>query len=110
MKCGMCEKGNLKVEKRPFEIYGISLGKFDAEVCSACGEIFYDEKSSEEINKKAKEAGIWGLGSKTNVTRSGNALAVRLSKAIANFAKIRKGEEVFVHPAGKRKIVIELPA
>lgn len=37
------------------------LGSFEAEVCPSCGEILFTEGSSELINRRAKELGLWGL-------------------------------------------------
>ena len=41
----------------------------------------------EKIENVAKEKGIWGLGIRTKITRSGNSLAVRIPKKMANFLK-----------------------
>jgi antitoxin component of MazEF toxin-antitoxin module len=41
------------------------------------------------------------------VTQSGNALAVRIAKKVAEFVSLKKGEEVSVHPEGRKRLVIE---
>lgn len=108
MKCPMCEKGKIRIEKKDFSIYGISLGKFDTEVCQKCGEELYDERASEAIDKRAKELGLWGLEVKTKVSKSGNSLMIRIASRIAKFANLKEGEEVRLHPEGKKRIVVEL--
>ena len=50
-KCYLCEKGNLTKKKVDFKMYGKSLGKFDAEVCNKCNEIFFNEASSDKIER-----------------------------------------------------------
>ena len=107
-KCYSCERGTLNKQKRPFSIYGVLLGSFDAEVCPSCGEAFYSEKSSEAMDVAAKKAGVWGLEATTNVGQVGNSLDVKINKQLANFMKVKKGDAVRIYPDGTKKIVIEL--
>jgi len=58
-KCYICEEGNLKKKKTPYNLYGVKIGEFPAEVCDKCEEIFFDEKTSEEITRRTKEKGLW---------------------------------------------------
>ncbi len=60
-KCYICEKGNLEQKKVEFSLHGEILGKFSAEVCNSCGEKFFDETSSDLIDKVAKEKGLWAF-------------------------------------------------
>ena len=53
MECPVCE-GKLRRVKREF-IYGdIVLGEFEAEACDRCGEVFFTEASSDEIDRLAR--------------------------------------------------------
>ena len=106
MKCPICEKGNLKKGKIKENMFGIDLGEFPAEICSKCNESFTDEKTTIAIEGVAKKKGIWGLGKKTKITKTGNSLAVRIPKEIAKFLKLEEGKEAYIHPE-KNKIVIE---
>jgi len=106
MKCPICGKGVLKKTKIKESMFGIYLGEFPAEVCSYCKESFTDEKTTKDIEIVAKEKGIWGLGKKTKITKTGNSLAIRIPKNIANFLKLKEGKEAFIHPE-KDKLVIE---
>ena len=108
--CYMCEKGNLTKKKVDFKIYGVNLGKFEAEVCNKCNEVFFDEKASEEINKVAKQKGLWGLSAHTKINQVGTSIAVTINKKISEFMKLKKGEDVFVYPESKNKLIVEVPS
>jgi len=107
MKCDICEKGELENKPVDFKIYGVSLGKFPAQVCSSCGETFFTEAISDKIDDLAKKKGLWGLEAKTKIGMVGNSIDVKISKKIADFAGLKKGNEVRVYPEGKNRIIIE---
>ncbi len=102
----MCEEGTLHEGKMKQYMFGVYLGEFEAEACDKCGEIFNDEDTTQKIEDIAKEKGIWGLGATTKITKTGNSLAVRIPKKIADYLNVKDGEEVFIHPE-KDKIVVE---
>lgn len=43
-------------------MFGVSLGEFEAEVCPSCGESFLSEAAMRELETRARDAGVWGLG------------------------------------------------
>ena len=49
---------------------------------------------------------MFGLGKKTKITKTGNSLAIRIPKEIANFLKLKDGKEAYMHPE-KNKLIIE---
>lgn len=105
MKCPIC-KGILKKRKIREEMFGVYLGEFTADVCSKCGESFTDAETTRKIEEVAKSKGIWGLGIKTKITKTGNSLAIRIPKKLADFLKLKKDKEAYIHPdAGK--LIIE---
>ena len=104
-KCEECG-GKLVKKEVDFTMYGIILGKFPAEVCTKCGEELFDEKTSEEIDKIAKEKGLWGLAKKVKIVKIGNSLAVRIPKALSDFLGLKEGKEAIIKP-DKNRIVIE---
>jgi YgiT-type zinc finger domain-containing protein len=106
-ECYSCGKGNLVKKKVDFKVYGVSLGRFDAEVCGNCGETYFDEDVSDKIDAIAKKKGLWGLEATTKVGKVGNSIDIKLNKRIADFAGLKKGEEVRIYPEGKNKIIIE---
>ena len=107
MSCPICN-GKLKLTKLEYSFYDIPFGKFDAEVCQKCGEIFFTEEASDRIDEIAKEKGLWGLEKRSKISYSGNSLIVRIPKEIAEFMDLMKGQEIEIHPEGKKKIVVEI--
>ena len=107
-KCYICEKGTLRKEKVDYKLYGVELGKFNAEVCDKCSEVFFDEEVSKKMTQIAKKKGLWGLQTKTKIGQSGTTLDIRLPKRIIDFFNLRKGKEVEVYPEGKNKLVISI--
>jgi len=107
-KCYICGKGRLVKKKIPYTLYGVMIGKFEGEQCSKCGESFYNEDVFDEMTKKVKKLGLWGLEMKTKLTKVGNSLDIRLNKRLIDFLGIDKGKEVTVIPENKKKIIISL--
>ncbi|MBI5391252.1 YgiT-type zinc finger protein [Candidatus Woesearchaeota archaeon] len=105
--CYVCEKGTLYSKKTDFKMYGVNLGKFDAEVCDQCGETLFSESSSDKIDVAARKAGVWGLEAETTVGEVGNSLDVRINKKLAAFVGLTKGTPIRIYPEGKKKVVIE---
>ncbi len=106
MKCPVCEKGILKKGRIKEYMFGIYLGEFPAEICNNCKESFTDSVATKEIEEIAKKKGIWGLSATTKITKTGNSLAVRIPKKIANYLKLQEGKETYIHPQD-RSLVIE---
>src|SRR3989338_8613368 len=104
-KCDVCG-GKIVQKEVDYSLYGGSLGRFPAEVCSNCGEEVFEEKTSTEIEKAAKRKGVWGIAKKVKIVKVGNSLAVRIPKEIADFLGLKAGKEALMHPE-KDKIVIE---
>lgn len=91
-----------------YAVHEIALGKFPAQVCDACGEQWFDEETSTKIQELEKKKGLFGLSKKSKVSYSGNSLIVRIPDSVAKFMKIKKEDEVIIHPEGKNKITVEL--
>lgn len=87
-------------------MFGTYLGEFPADICTKCGESFTSSETMQKIEDIAKKKGIWGLGRKTKITQTGNSLAVRIPKELADFLHLKKGKEAYIHP-DKDKIIIE---
>jgi hypothetical protein len=102
----MCEKGKLHKGKMKQYMCGEYLGEFEAETCDTCGEIFNDEETVQKMEDIAKKKGVWALGATTKITKTGNSLAVRIPKKIADFLKVEDGTEVYIHPE-KDKLIVE---
>ena len=106
MECPICEKGKMVKKKTRYMYDDLDLGEHDALVCNKCGETFFTEKSSLEIEKKAKKLGIWGMEKKSKISYAGNSLIVRIPRNIAKFMRLRKGKDILIRPEGKKKIVV----
>lgn len=107
MKCIMC-KGTLEEKTIEHKEFGVSLGKFKAQVCTSCGEAFFDSDIAKKIQTKSKELSLFGLAKKTKVAQVGNSLAVRIPKEIATFINLRKETEVRIVPKNSHEITIEV--
>src|SRR3989338_2555071 len=74
--------GAMEKKKVDFSMYGVSLGKFEAEVCKKCGEELFSEEVSKQIDEVAKKKGLWGLEAHTKVGKAGDSLIIRVNKKI----------------------------
>ena len=106
--CDECQKGKMIKKQVDYLLLGISLGKFDAFVCSSCGETVFSGSTFVEIEKKAKAKGIWGISAKTRIGTSGNALDVKLPKSLVGFMNLKKGQEVIIEPTTRKKLEITI--
>ncbi len=82
------------------------MGIFAALVCHHCGETLFESSASDKIEAEVKRRGLWGLRARTKVSEVGNALDVRIPKALAQFLSLKKGQEVILEPVDKNKLQI----
>ena len=106
MKCPVCNMGDLEKKRVKEEQLGVYLGEYEGLECNCCKESFFDEETTKKILEKSKEKGIFGLEAKTKVSRSGNSLAIRIPKKIAEFLHLKEGKEVRISPR-ENKLIIE---
>lgn len=108
MKRATCEECGGKITHKVVEynLYGVDLGKFPAQTCSKCGEVCYEESTSKEMSRIAREKGLFELAAKTKVGKVGDALDIRLNKKLVDFLGIQKGNEVTIHPVSRHKIEV----
>ena len=59
--CPYCDT-DLRAEKREYSFYGVYFGRFEVLACPGCLRYFFREKSSTEIERIAKQKGLWGKG------------------------------------------------
>lgn len=107
-KCPSCGKGSLREQRVKETMFGADLGEFGGEVCDACGESYLDEAAMRVLEERAREAGVWGLGRKLKVARSGNSLVLRIPADLASFLNLKAGREVYMHPEGEGRIVVDI--
>ncbi|MBI3032620.1 hypothetical protein HYY69_04040 [Candidatus Woesearchaeota archaeon] len=106
MQCDECNKGTLQHKKADYVLLGINLGKFDALVCSSCSEVIYTGDTFKEVEKIAKQKGLWGISGRTKIGTSGNALDVKLPKSLIEFHNLKRGQEVVIEPIDKRRFQV----
>lgn len=109
-RCPICEKGTLSKRVVDYEVYGQVIGRYPAEVCSACAEQIFDAKTAAKIERREKELGLFGLSRESHVRRIGHSLGLVIPKSIADFLGLKPDERVVVKPEGKRRLAIELAA
>ncbi|MDP3765675.1 MAG: hypothetical protein Q8R04_04115 [Nanoarchaeota archaeon] len=110
MKRTKCEECGGKITRKTvsYDYLGEHIGKYEAEVCEKCGEIVFDEGVSEKIEKRVKEMGLYGLGASTKVGVAGSSFVIRITKKLAKFLKLEKGEDVHVYPENKKRLIVEI--
>lgn len=107
-KCPLCEEGVLQQKRVTYSVYGEALGEFTANVCTACKEQWFDEKTSKEIERIEKKKGLFGLSRKSKISYSGNSLMVRIPEPLAKFMHLQREKEIMIYPEGKNKIIVEI--
>ena len=93
-------------KKVPYILLGEKLGMFLADSCPRCNEILFNKDTALQIEKIAKEKGLWNLKSKTKIDKVGNALSIRINKKLVDYLNLKKGEEVVIYPESKNRLVI----
>ncbi len=106
--CPVCGKGKLRRGEIKEEMFGVDLGTYSADVCSACGESFIDADAMRRVEARAKELGLWGLAKKVKIAKSGNSLVVRIPSELVKFLRLKGGEDALVRPEGHERIVVEI--
>lgn len=106
MKCTNCTVGKYEPKKVPYTFLGEKIGNFDALVCNHCEETLFEPAASDKIEEEVKRRGLWGLRARSKVSEVGNALDVRIPKALANFLSLEKGREVILEPIDRNRLQI----
>lgn len=102
----MCEKGQLVNTHEKHIHFGVDLGTYPGQKCTFCGELFTAGSVMQKIEASAKKKGVWGLGRKTKISKSGNSLAIRIPKELAEHLNLKEGKDAYLHPE-KDKIIID---
>ena len=105
-KCTRCNRGSYRRKKIEYAFLGEDIGMFQALVCSHCGETLFESAASQKIEAEVKRRGLWGLRARSKVSEVGNALDVRIPKALARFLSLEKGQEVILEPLDRNRLQI----
>jgi|SRR3989344_139519 len=106
MKCVLCNS-NVKEKLVEYKELGKSFGKFKANVCEKCDEVYFSSEIVDKIQQISKKLGLFGIVRKVKVAQIGNSLAIRIPKEIALATGLKKGKEVLIEPKSKNNIAIE---
>jgi len=98
--------GQYKKKVVQYRFLGESIGNFSALVCGHCGETLFESEASDKIEAETKRRGLWGLRAHSKVSEVGNALDVRIPKALAQFLSLKKGKEIILEPIDKNRLQI----
>lgn len=106
MKCTACNNGTYKKSKVKYDFIGQHIGVFEALVCTNCKETIFESDASDKIEAEVKRRGLWGLRARSKISKVGNALDVRIPKALAEFLELKKRKEVVLEPIDKNRLQI----
>ncbi len=90
------------------EFFGIDFGIKKIEMCTKCGDTYISDEIYEEVEKKAKDLGLFGLERKVKVTKSGNSLVLRLPPDIVKFAGLKYKDILSILPIEKGRFEIKV--
>lgn len=100
--------GTITWVKKKVVIEGIDCGTLNVEKCPKCGAEYFPEETMEIVEKKLKQANLWGVPrEEVRFWKSGNSLVVRIPATILNLLGIKEGDKAWIRPEGKHKVVIE---
>ncbi len=101
--------GKIKWVRDKVFIQGIDCGTLDVELCQKCGEEYMPEESMEIVEKKLKEAGLWGIKRReVNLWKSGSSVLLRIPKDIADNLNLKPYEKVTIYSEGKKKLIVDV--
>jgi len=107
MKCFECN-GQYKKTEYDYSMYGTKLCKVKALVCNKCGDTVFNDTAQAKIEEAAKKKDLWGLESRSKIGRVGNSLDVKISKRLAEFLGVKKGDSVSVYPDSNKRFIVEI--
>ena len=90
------------------EHLGIDFGLREGSICTKCGDEYISDDVWEEIERKLKKVGLFGLEKKVKVRKSGNSLVLTIPPDIARFIGVDSSSLVSLLPVGKGKAEIQV--
>jgi len=101
--------GKIEWKKDKVIIQGIDCGILDVEYCQKCNEEYLPEESMKIVEKKLKEAGLWGIKRKeVNLWKSSGSVLLRIPKDIADSLNLKPDEKVTIYAEGKKRLIVDL--
>ncbi len=72
--CPYCD-ADLRIAQRSDSFRGVHFGEFEVYACPGCKRFFFGRKANLEIERIAKQKGLWGKGSLGRARRMAGAQA-----------------------------------
>ncbi len=77
--------------------------------CSNCKEELFDSKEGDRLFEQASKTGAqYSFESRKKIAKVGNSFAIPVSKEIASYMQIKKGEEILIKVKTPKRLVVEL--
>lgn len=86
----------------------INIGKYEADVCSECGEELFDRDVVKQIEKREVELGVFGLSRETKIKKIGASYGLIIPKALVKYFNIKERLKVLLTPEGKHKLLVKI--
>lgn len=100
--------GKVKWKRDKVIIDGIDCGILDVEYCDKCGEEYLPGDSMDIVEKKLKEAGLWGVKRKEiKFWKTGSSVTIRLPSELTKDLGLDKIKKGHIYQEGENKLAIE---
>ena len=109
MKC-VCGT-TLKPIKTEMDLYdgSISVKNVDAYYCPHCKEEIFTAEQGENIREKLQKINpIQAFSTRKKIIKVGNTLAIPVSKEMAEFMHLKKGQEAEISVKDKNRLILSL--
>lgn len=109
MKCACGNK--LKEIKTEIDFFDGKLITRDVKAfyCSECKEELFDSKEGDKIFEQVSKLSLhYTFESRKKISKVGNSFAIPVSKEIAEYMQIKKGEAVLIKVKGPKRLIVEI--
>ena len=77
--------------------------------CSKCKEELFESKEGNRVFDEISKTGTrYSFETRKRIAKVGNSFAIPVSKEIADYMQIKKGEEIIVRVKDQKRLVIEV--
>lgn len=77
--------------------------------CSDCKEEVFDSKEGDRIFDQVSKLNVqYAFESRKKIAKVGNSYAIPVSKDIANYMQIKKGEDILVKVLNPKRLIVEV--
>jgi len=77
--------------------------------CSKCKEELFDSKEGDTMFDQLSKLNVqYAFESRKKIAKVGNSYAIPVSKEIADYMQIKKGEEIVIKVKGPKRLIVEV--